>query len=158
MSLRGFCGLYGVLQWFNVTSALLFRKCLSAALPPESSERRTFFTHISGRNFLPELCGEVHSETAPPSFAMCPSLHRTENFSTGSNEQKGAEKSGGRGMPSKRAKRKQGRVKTGQENEDILKESCVKFVVSDKKQCCRSLVGDRIFVSAILHNVICHDF
>ena len=31
----------------------------------------TVFTQISGRNFFPELCGEVHPEPAPPSSVLC---------------------------------------------------------------------------------------
>ena len=36
-----------------------------------------FFTQISGRKFLPELCGEVHPETAPLQ-ALCCALCSTE--------------------------------------------------------------------------------
>ena len=45
---------------------------------------RPFFAQISGRNFLPEIFGEVHPETAPsPSSVRCPLLYRTEHFSRG---------------------------------------------------------------------------
>ena len=43
----------------------------------------TFFMQISGRNFLPELCGEVHPETAPPSSVLCPSLSTEQSTSKG---------------------------------------------------------------------------
>ena len=36
-----------------------------------------FFTQISGRKFLPEICGEVHPENAPLQ-AVCCALYSTE--------------------------------------------------------------------------------
>ena len=45
---------------------------------------------------------------------LSPLLYRTEHFLRGEMGEKGAEKRGGRGVTRKRAKRKKGRVKTGQ--------------------------------------------
>ena len=59
-----------------------------------------FFTQISGRNFLPELCGEVHPETAPLQAACC-ALCSTEQSTFW-----GPRKSEEEGCPAKGAKRK----------------------------------------------------
>ena len=75
----------------------------------------TFFTQISGRNFLPELCGEVHPGAAPLQALLC-TLFSTEQ-STFRGEEKGEKvpkKGEEEGSPTERAKRKKGRVKTGQ--------------------------------------------
>ena len=77
-----------------------------------------FFTQISGRNFLPELCGEVHPETAPLQAVSC-ALCSTEQstFRGGRKRPKGAEKRGGTGVANKggkKEKRKKGRMKTDQ--------------------------------------------
>ena len=47
-----------------------------------------FLTQISGRNFLPELCGEVHPETAPLQDLCC-ALESTEQSTFRGGEQKG---------------------------------------------------------------------
>ena len=60
-----------------------------------------FFTQISGRNFLPELCGEVHPET--PLQALCCTPCSTEHSFEG---RKGAKKEEEGGCPVKGAKRK----------------------------------------------------
>ena len=68
---------------------------------------------ISGRNFLPELCGEVQPEIALSKLCAVPfALHNTTLF----EEETGrtcAERRGGRGVARKGAKREEGRVKTG---------------------------------------------
>ena len=54
-----------------------------------------FFTQILGRNFLSELCGEVHPETAPlQGSVLCDLLYRTEHFSRGRTGRKGAQQRG----------------------------------------------------------------
>ena len=69
------------------------------------------FTQISGRDFLPELFGEVHFETAPLQALCCAlcsterSTFRRRKFSRGRKGWKGAEKRGGRGVASKRGKK-----------------------------------------------------
>ena len=61
-----------------------------------------FFTQISGRNYLPDLCEKAHPENCPsPSSVMCTSLYRTEHFSRGRQGRQGAKKRGGTGVASK---------------------------------------------------------
>ena len=76
-----------------------------------------FFTQISGRNFLPELFGEVHPKTAPlSSSVLCPSIYRKEHLFDGEKRAKRCRekrrKRGGQERGQK--KRKKGCVKTGQ--------------------------------------------
>ena len=73
-----------------------------------------FSTQISGRNFLPELCGGVHPQTAPLQ-ALCCALCSTEQstFRGGEKGEKVSRKGEEEGWPAKGAKRKKGRVKTG---------------------------------------------
>ena len=75
-----------------------------------------FFTQISGRNFLPELWGEVHPKTAPLQALRC-ALCSTEQttFQGGEKGEKVPRKRGEKGWPAKRAKWKKGRVKTAQQ-------------------------------------------
>ena len=66
-----------------------------------------FFTQISGRIFLPELCGEVHPETAPLQ-ALCCALRSTEQ-STSRGAEKGEKvprKGEEQGWPAQGEKRK----------------------------------------------------
>ena len=69
---------------------------------------RPFFTQTSGRDFLPDLCGEVHPETAPIQGLCCARkvLCRTEHFSRGEQVER----------PVEGPTRKKGRAKTGQYN------------------------------------------
>ena len=111
-----------------------------------------FFTHISGRNFLPELCGEVHPETAPLQ-ALCCALRSTEQSTFRGREQdeKVPRKGEKGGWPAKGATRKKGRVKTGQKTQLNSQKKWVKFMNCSpqnpphptppkKKSCpCRSL-------------------
>ena len=77
-----------------------------------------FFTQISGRKFLPELCGEAHPETAPFQALCCdPCSTEQSTFRRGEKgknvPRKGA--GGGRGVASKKGQKgNKGRVKTGQ--------------------------------------------
>ena len=80
-----------------------------------------FFTQISGRNFLPELCGEVHPKSAP--LQALRSAHCSTEQSTFRGGKKGdnaPRKGEEEGWPAKGAKRKKGRVKTGQFKVPIL--------------------------------------
>ena len=74
----------------------------------------TFFTQISGRNFLPELCGEIHPETAPLQDLCC-ALCSTEQstFRGGEQGEKVPRKGEEEGWPAEGAKREKGCVKTG---------------------------------------------
>ena len=74
-----------------------------------------FFTQISGRNFLPEHCGEVHPGIAPLQALRC-ALSSTEQstFRGGEKGEKVPRKGKEEGWPAKGAKRKKGRVKTSQ--------------------------------------------
>ena len=76
---------------------------------------RPFFTQISGRKFLPELCGEVDPGTAPLQALRC-ALCSTEQstFRGGAKGEKVPRKRGEKGWPAKGAKRKKERMKTGQ--------------------------------------------
>ena len=75
-----------------------------------------FRTQISGRNFLPELCGEVHPETAPLQALCCVplALQNRALFEEVRKGEKVPRKGEEEGWPAKGAKRKKGRVKTGQ--------------------------------------------
>ena len=100
----------------------------STPLFRDSDSSWPFFPQISGRNFLPELCGEVHPGSAPlRASALCPLLYRAEHL-RGRKGRKCAEKRGGREAASKGGKGKKGRVKTGQ-------------AVAD--QCTHCLYGER---------------
>ena len=72
------------------------------------------FTQISGRNFLPELFGEVHPETAPFSkvCAVPFALHNRALFEVEKRTKRWREREE-EGWPAKGGKRKKGRVKTG---------------------------------------------
>ena len=73
-----------------------------------------FFTQISGRNFLPELCGEVFPKAAPLQAPCCaPCSTEQSTFQGGRKVREGAERRGGRGVASKGGKKEKGRVKTG---------------------------------------------
>ena len=74
-----------------------------------------FFTQISGRNFLPEFCGEVHPQTAAFQ-ALCCALCSTEQstFRGGEKGQKVSRKGEEEGWPAKGAKKKKGHLKIGQ--------------------------------------------
>ena len=66
----------------------------------------TFLTQISGRNFLPELCEEVHPETAPVQPLCCAPLPTEQStFRGGEKSEKVAEKRGERGVASKGGKK-----------------------------------------------------
>ena len=69
---------------------------------------------ISGRNFLPELCGEGNPETAPLQALRC-ALCSTEQstFRGGEKGENVPRKGEEEGWPGKGGKRKKGRVKTG---------------------------------------------
>ena len=86
---------------------LSWLKSLRFKMPTSSSRPLVlwpFFTQISGRNFLPQICGEVHPETA--SSLLCPLLYRTEqHFARGGTGQKDAQKRIGRGVASKGGKK-----------------------------------------------------
>ena len=81
---------------------------------------RRFREGISGKNFLPQLCGEVHPKTAPLQ-AVCCAVRSTEKstFRGGEKGEKAPRKGEEKGWPAKGAKRKKGRVKTGQFLEKI---------------------------------------
>ena len=70
---------------------------------------------FSGRNFLPELCGEIHPGTAPFQALHC-ALCSTEQstFRGRKNGETVPRKGEEEGWPAKGAKRKKGSVKTGQ--------------------------------------------
>ena len=70
-----------------------------------------FSTQISGRNFLPELCGEVHPRTTPLQALWC-ALRSTEKstFRGGKKGEKVLRKWEEEGWPAKGAKRKKGRA------------------------------------------------
>ena len=71
------------------------------------------FRQISGRNFLPELCGEIHPGTALLQALRC-ALCSTEQSTLreGENDENMPRKGEEEGWPAKGAKRKKGRVKT----------------------------------------------
>ena len=78
---------------------------------PEScncnSLNRPFFTQISGRNFLPEICGEVHPETAllqTLCYALCSTEQST--FPGGEEGEKAPREGEEEGWPRKGAKGK----------------------------------------------------
>ena len=75
--------------------------------------RRPFFMQISGRNFLPELCGEVHPGATPLQALPC-AICSTEQstFRGGEKGEKVPRKGEEEGWPAKGAKRKKGRVKS----------------------------------------------
>ena len=65
-----------------------------------------FFTQISGRNFLPELCGEVHPENAPLQAPCCAPCSTEQSTFEGENRAKRCpEKGGEEGWPAEGAKR-----------------------------------------------------
>ena len=94
--------------------ALTKARLLKARFPRSRIRNWPFFTQISGRNFLPELCGEVHPETAPLQALYCALCYGAERFLRGRTGRKGAQKREEEGWPVEGAKRKKGRVKTGQ--------------------------------------------
>ena len=71
---------------------------------------RPSFTQSSGRNFLPELCGEVHPRAAPLQALHCALCSTEQSTFRGKKWRKCAEKRG-RGVASKRGKKEKGRVK-----------------------------------------------
>ena len=74
-----------------------------------------FFTQVSGRNLLPEICGEVHPKAAPLQALCCgPCSTEQSTFWGGDKAEKAPRKGEQEGWPAKGAKRKKGRVKTGQ--------------------------------------------
>ena len=74
-----------------------------------------FFTQISGRNFLPEVWGGVHPETAPLQALCCaPCSTEQSTFRGGKRGKKVLRKGEEEGWSANGAKRKKGRVKTGQ--------------------------------------------
>ena len=122
---------------------------------------RPFFTQISGRNFLPELCGEVHPQTGPLQ-ALCCALCSTEQSTVrgGEKGEKVPRKGEESGWPAKGAKRKKGRVKTGQiHSEKLLQCDCnvtVIFSSSQSPYYCESQIqglrGIREYVILIISN------
>ena len=65
-----------------------------------------FFTQISGRNFLPELCGEIHPGTAPLQALHCALCSTEQSTFRGRKKwRKCVEKRAGRGVASKRGKK-----------------------------------------------------
>ena len=74
-----------------------------------------FFHADFGKEFPSRTFWRGPSWDCPsPSSVLCHLLFRTEHFSMGRKGRKGAEKKGGRGVANKGAKRKKGRMKTGQ--------------------------------------------
>ena len=72
------------------------------------------FTQISGRNFLPELCGEVHLENVPLQALPCPSF-ALQNRALLEGDKKVKRCSGlGRKRGGERWRQKEKKVKTGQ--------------------------------------------
>ena len=95
---------------------------------------------ILGRNFLPELSGEIHPGAAPLQALRC-SLSYTEQstFRGGENGENVPRKGEEEGWPAKGAKRKKGRVKTGQKNRNHRSPSSVANV----PVACQTAVGGR---------------
>ena len=76
---------------------------------------------ISGRNFLPEIFGEVHPETAPLQ-ALCCALSSTEQstFRGGEKGEKVPRKGEDKGWPSKEQKGKKDARKQVRQNPLVL--------------------------------------
>ena len=106
-------GRFGRLLWDSVEIAQNRRrtKCTEHARKKVRSSKRLFsdlfFARISGRNFLPELCGKVRP--GPALSKLC----AVQFCSTEQSTFRGGRK-GEKGVASKEGKRKKGRVKTGQ--------------------------------------------
>ena len=84
------------------------------------SGQKPFFTQISGRNFLPDFCGEVHPETAPLQALYCALCSKEQStFRGGERGEKVPRKGEEEGRPAEGAKSKKGRVKTGQPKESF---------------------------------------
>ena len=66
---------------------------------------RPFFTRISGRNFLPELCGGVHSETSPLQALCCAFALQSRALFEGEKRAKRCLEKGRKGVDSKRGKK-----------------------------------------------------
>ena len=78
-------------------------------------KKKAFFHSDFGKEFPSRtLWRDPPQNCNSPSSALCPFLYRTVHFSRGRKWRKGAEKEEEEGWPAKRAKRKKGRVKTGQ--------------------------------------------
>ena len=76
----------------------------------------TFFHADFGKEFPSRTLWRDPSRNCPsPSSALCPLLYRTEHFSRGKMAKMCREKGEEEGWPAKGAKRKKGRVKTGQQ-------------------------------------------
>ena len=70
-------------------------------------ENWPFFTQISGRNFLPELCGEIHPRTAPLQALHCALCSTEQSTSRGRKNGENVPRKGEEeGWPAKGAKRK----------------------------------------------------
>ena len=75
---------------------------------------RPFFAQISGRNFLPELFGGAHPETASLQSLCCAICSTEQSTFRGGEKGDKVPRNGEEGWPAQGAKRKKGRVKTGQ--------------------------------------------
>ena len=84
-------------------------------------KRPIFFTQISGRNFLPELCGYVHAETVPLQALGCaPCSTEKSIFREAEKGENGAEKRGGRGLASKGCEKEKRTCENRSENDPFF--------------------------------------
>ena len=115
------------LYFFGVSGVLGGQQLhkLRTELSLESMEILTFFHADFGKEFPSRTFWTDLSRDCPsPSSALCPLLYRTEHFSRGENGENVPRKGEEEGWPAKGAKRKKGRVKTGQfPHVDLLKQS-----------------------------------
>ena len=83
-------------------------------------QKLTFFHADFGKEFPSRTLWRDPSRNCPsPSSALCPLLYRTEHVSRGKNGKNVPRKGEEEGWPAKGAKRKKGRVKTGQKTVGI---------------------------------------
>ena len=89
--------------------------CCKQYVPLSPCRYWPFFMQISGRKFLPELCGEVHPKTASLQALCCAfSLQNRALFEEQKKKAKACRERGGRGVAKKGGKKEKRRVKTGQ--------------------------------------------